>query len=156
MAGNVAQAKYDLVSLGRALRRELKLDPAKKLKFLLKPAGELPPAEIEVLKLLLNAETVEVVAAAWTPEQGTPSASNSLGELYLPTTGLIDFAAERERRSKELETIRSEIAKVEAKLANPAFTEKVPVKVLEEHRQRLVDWQAKEKQVLTALENLPA
>ncbi len=154
-ADRVAQAKYDLVSLGRTLRRELKLDPAKKLKFILKPAGELPPAEVEVLKLLLNAEAVELVAPDWTPAKGTPSAGNMLGELYLPTTGLIDFGAERARLTKELETIRAEIAKVETKLANPAFAQKVPAKVLEEHRQRLVDWQAKEKQVLTGLENLP-
>ena len=109
-----------------------------------------------MLKLLLNAEAVELVAPDWTPDKGTPSAGNTLGELYLPTTGLIDFGAERARLTKELETIRAEIAKVETKLANPAFAQKVPAKVLEEHRQRLVDWQAKEKQVLTGLENLPA
>ena len=153
-ADKVATAKYELVSLGRNLRRELKLDPAKKLKFVLKPVGALPATEVEVLKLLLNAENVEVVAN-YEPPKGTPSASNSLGELFLPTTGLIDFAAERARRTKELETIRAEIGKVQAKLANPAFTEKVPAKVLEEHRQRLADWQAKEKQILAALENLP-
>ncbi len=155
-ADQQAQAKYDLVSLGRGLRRDLKLDPAKKLKFVLRPAGELASAEVEVLKLLLNAETVELVGASWTPDKGTPSASNALGELFLPTAGLVDYAAERTRLTKELEKIRSEIEKVQAKLANPAFTEKVPAKVLEEHKQRLVDWQAKEKQTLASLENLPA
>jgi valyl-tRNA synthetase len=155
-ADQQAQAKYDLVSLGRGLRRDLKLDPAKKLKFVLRPAGDLAAAEIEVLKLLLNAETVEVVGAAWTPDKGTPSAGNGLGELFLPTAGLVDYGAERVRLTKELEKIRSEIEKVESKLANPAFTEKVPAKVLEEHRQRLLDWQSKEKQTLASLENLPA
>jgi valyl-tRNA synthetase len=155
-ADQQAQAKYDLVSLGRGLRRDLKLDPAKKLKFVLRPAGDLAAAEIEVLKLLLNAETVEVVGAAWTPDKGTPSAGNALGELFLPTAGLVDYGAERIRLTKELEKIRSEIEKVESKLANPAFTEKVPAKVLEEHRQRLLDWQSKEKQTLASLENLPA
>lgn len=144
------------MSLGRGLRRDLKLDPAKKLKFVLRPAGDLAAAEIEVLKLLLNAETVEVVGAAWAPDKGTPSAGNALGELFLPTAGLVDYGAERVRLTKELEKIRSEIEKVESKLANPAFTEKVPAKVLDEHRQRLLDWQAKEKQTLASLENLPA
>ena len=57
---------------------------------------------------------------------------------------------------KELEKIRSEIDKVQVKLANPAFAEKVPAKVLEEHRQRLLDWQVKEKQAQAALDDLPA
>jgi valyl-tRNA synthetase len=152
----VAQAKYDLVSIGRNLRRELKLDPAKKLKFVLRPSGELGEADFEVLTLLLNAETVERVDASWSPEKGTPSAGNTLGELFLPTAGLVDSDAERTRLTKEIEKIRSEIEKVQVKLANPAFTSKVPAKVLEEHQQRLADWQVKEKQTLTSLENLPA
>jgi len=155
-ADQQAQAKYDLVSLGRGLRRDLKLDPAKKLKFVLRPAGDLAAAEVEVLRLLLNAETVEVVGASWAPDKGTPSAGNPLGELFLPTAGVVDHGAERVRLTKELEKIRSEIEKVQAKLANPAFTEKVPAKVLDEHKQRLLDWQAKEKQTLASLENLPA
>jgi len=154
-ADKVAQAKYDLVSLGRGLRRDCKIDPAKKVKFILRPAGELPANEVEVLKLLLNAETMELVGAAWAPDKGTPSAGNSLGDLFLPLAGLVDYAAERERLTKELEKIRSEIAKVEAKLANPAFSEKVPAKVLDEHRQRLLDWQAKEKQIQASIDNLP-
>jgi valyl-tRNA synthetase len=79
-----------------------------------------------------------------------------LGELFLPTAGLVDSGAERARLTKELEKIRSEIEKVQVKLANPAFTSKVPAKVLEEHQQRLADWQLKEKQTLTSIENLPA
>ncbi len=153
-ADKVATAKYELVSIGRHLRRELKLDPAKKLKFVLKPAGELPTAEVEVLKLLLNAETIEV-NSAYVPPKGTPSSGNALGELFLPTEGLIDFSAERERLTKELEKARAEITKVQDKLNNPSFAEKVPAKVLEEHKQRLIDWQAKEKQILASLENLP-
>ena len=154
-ADKVAQAKYDLVSLGRGLRRDCKIDPAKKVKFVLRPAGELPANEAEVLKLLLNAETMEIVGSAWAPDKGTPSAGNSLGDLVLPLAGLVDYAAERERLTKELEKIRSEIAKVGEKLANPAFAEKVPAKVLDEHKQRLADWQAKEKQVQSSIDNLP-
>ena len=131
------------------------LPVVEKVSFTLRPAGDLPAAEVEVLRLLLNAERIEVVGADWTPARGTPSVANSLGTLHLPLEGLIDVAAERARLTKELEKIRVEITKVQEKLANPAFTGKVPAKVLEEHRQRLADWQAKERQTLTALENLP-
>jgi valyl-tRNA synthetase len=67
----------------------------------------------------------------------------------------LDAAAERVRLGKELEKMRAEIEKVQQKLANPNFTQKVPATVLAEHQQRLADWQAKEKQVLKAMENLP-
>jgi valyl-tRNA synthetase len=150
-ADKVAAAKYELVGLGRNLRREMKLDPAKKLKFILKPAGNLAAAEVEVLKILLNAEAVEVVAKDWSPAKGTPSAGNALGEIFLPLEGLIDIGAERIRLTKEVEKIQSEIAKVEQKLANPNFTQKVPAKVLDEHKQRLAEWQAKLAQVKASL-----
>jgi valyl-tRNA synthetase len=56
---------------------------------------------------------------------------------------LIDVAAEKVRLAKEVEKFKAEIAKVEQKLANPNFTQKVPPAVLAEHQQRLQDWQAK-------------
>jgi len=155
-ADAVAQAKYDLVSLGRGLRRDCKIDPAKKIRFIVRPAGTVSASDVEVLKLLLNAEALDVVDAAWTPERGTPVAANALGELFLPLAGLIDFAAERARLTKELERVRGEVAKVQEKLANPAFAAKVPAKVLEEHQARLQDWQAKEAQLAASLANLPA
>ena len=155
-ADAVALAKYDLVSLGRGLRRDCKIDPAKKIRFTVRPAGTLSPSDVEVLKLLLNAEALDVVDAAWTPDRGTPVAVNALGELFLPLAGLIDFEAERTRLTKELERVKIEVTKVQEKLANPAFAAKVPAKVLEEHQARLQDWQAKEAQIAASIANLPA
>ncbi|MCX6870982.1 MAG: valine--tRNA ligase [Verrucomicrobia bacterium] len=153
-ADAVAQAKYDLVSLGRGLRRDCKIDPAKKIRFIVRPAGTLSPSDVEVLKLLLNAEALEVVDASWASDRGTPVAVNALGELFLPLAGLIDFEAERTRLTKELERVKIEVTKVQEKLANPAFAAKVPVKVLEEHQARLQDWQVKEAQIAASLANL--
>jgi len=155
-ADALAGAKYDLVGLGRGLRRDCKIDPAKKIRFIVRPVGTMSASDVEVLKLLLNAEALEVVDASWTPERGTPVAANALGELFLPLAGLIDFAAERSRLTKELERAKGEVAKVQEKLANPAFAAKVPAKVLEEHQARLQDWQAKEAQLAASLANLPA
>ena len=153
-ADKVAAAKYELVSLGRNLRREVKLDPAKKLKFILKPAGNLASAEVEVLKILLNAEAVEIAAQNWSAAKGTPSAANALGEIILPVEGLIDIGAEKSRLAKEVEKNQSEIVKVEQKLANPNFTQKVPAAVLAEHEQRLTDWKAKLAHTQIALDAL--
>jgi valyl-tRNA synthetase len=134
--------KYDLVTQGRNLRRAGNLQAAKKVKYFFKPAQHLTPHDAEVIKLLLNAEALEV-NADYRPPKGTPTVQSKLGELFLPLAGLIDVAAEKVRLAKELEMIQAEIVKVEHKLANPNFTQKVPPAVLGEHVQRRADWKVK-------------
>jgi valyl-tRNA synthetase len=160
------EARNEFIGQGRNLRRMANIPANKKVKFIFKPAGcsssfslspaentlkrELQPADIEVLKLLLNAEAVEV-SANYQPGKGALAVRAGLGELFLPTEGLIDVDAEKSRLKKEQEKIESEISKVEQKLANPNFTQKVPANVLEEHKQRLADWQDKLAHAKSAL-----
>jgi valyl-tRNA synthetase len=146
-------AKYELVGKGRNLRREFNIAANKKIRFVLKPAGELPPEEAAVLKILLNAEALDV-DPAFASLKGTPMVANSLGELYLPLAGLRDVGTERARLTKEIEKARVEIEKVRQKLDNPAFVQKVPPNVLEEHQRRLAEWQAKQDQAKKALDSL--
>jgi valyl-tRNA synthetase len=146
-------AKYDLVSKGRNLRSEANIPSNKRVKFVFKPANSISPNDAEVLKVLLNADPLEI-NSDFKPAKGTPAVLAPLGELYLPLEGLIDVAAEAARLTKELEKIAGEIAKVEQKLNNPAFVQKVPPQVLEEHQKRLADWQAKQSRVQKALEDL--
>ncbi len=151
----VATARFELVTLGRNLRAEFNVPANRKIRFILRPAGDLPASDVSILQILLNAESIDRVGPDWKPERGTPGVSNPIGDLYLPLSGIIDPAAERTRLEREIGKARAEIAKVQEKLGNPNFTEKVPPKVLEEHRQRLADWQTKERQLQGALENLP-
>ncbi len=144
------EARNEFIGQGRNLRRTANIPANKKVKFIFKPAGPVTANDVEVMKLLLNAEAVEV-NANYQPAKGTPAVRAALGELFLPTEGLIDVEAEKARLNKEQEKIESEIAKVEQKLANPNFTQKVPAKVLEEHQQRLADWQDKLAHVKSAL-----
>jgi valyl-tRNA synthetase len=53
-----------------------------------------------------------------------------------------------------VEKIKAEIVKVEQKLANPNFTQKVPPAVLAEHEQRLADWKSKLGHTQTLLDAL--
>jgi valyl-tRNA synthetase len=146
----IAGAKYDLVTEGRNLRRMANIAANKKVKFILKPAHKLAAHDIEVLKLLLNAEAFEV-SADYQPGKNTLTVRAELGDLFLPLEGLIDKEAETARLKKELEKIEAEAAKVEQKLANPNFTQKVPANVLQEHQQRLADLQSKREHVKSAL-----
>ena len=149
----LVDSQFELVTAGRNLRRQANLPSGKKLRYILKPSG-MPSEEMTaVLKLLLNAEAVDL-AQSYTPKKGTPVAHSQLGELYLPLEGLIDVDAEKSRLQKELLKIDAEIAKVEQKLGNQAFVEKVPSTVLEEHRKRLSDWILKKESVLASIESL--
>src|SRR5207249_8821946 len=125
-----AQAKYDLVTQGRNLRREGNIPSNKKVRFVFKPANPVSPHDAAVLKILLNAESMEI-DPNYQPKKGTPTVLSPLGELYLPLEGLIDVAAERARLTKELVKIDAEIEKVQTKLNNPNFTQKVQPPVLE-------------------------
>jgi len=141
-------SRSELVTQGRDLRRQANIPANKKVKFIFKPNGE--AVDAEVMKLLLNAEAVEV-NPNFQPAKNVLAVRHELGDLFLPLEGLVDVEAERSRLKKELEKIEAEIAKVEQKLANPNFTQKVPATVLEEHKKRLADWQAKREHVRTAL-----
>ncbi|HMP81958.1 MAG TPA: valine--tRNA ligase [Verrucomicrobiota bacterium] len=149
----MADAKYEVVTQGRNLRRIGNIQAGKKAKFILKPSSHVTPHDVEVIKILLNAEALDL-SADYAAKKGTPTAHTPLGELFLPLEGLVDVAAERMRLTKEVEKIRGEIVKVEQKLANPNFTQKVPPQVLAEHQQRLVDWQEKLAHANAALEGL--
>jgi valyl-tRNA synthetase len=145
--------KYEFITQGRNLRREARIQSGKKAKYVLKPAAHITEHDLAVIKILLNAEPLEL-NADYAPAKGTPTVHAELGDLFLPLEGVIDVAAEKARLNKELEKINDEIAKVEQKLNNPAFTQKVPTAVLAEHQKRLVDWQATKQHVEAALKAL--
>jgi valyl-tRNA synthetase len=151
--GKQIESRNEMVTQGRNLRRVGNIASNKKVKYIFKPAGNFPPNDIETLKLLLNAEALEV-NANYQPAKGTPAVRTGLGELFLPLDGLIDVAAEKGRLTKELEKIETEISKVEQKLANPSFAQKVPPQVLGEHKQRLAEWQDKLSHAKAALDAL--
>jgi valyl-tRNA synthetase len=149
-----AAAKYEVVNQGRALRRDFNIASNKRVRFVFKPNAELPEHETQVIKILLNAEALEIVAADYAPPRGTPTAPTPLGELYLPLEGLVDVAAERERLKKEIAKVEQELAKVAAKLSSETFVNGAPANVVAEHRQRQADWAEKKERLGRLLEAL--
>ncbi len=134
-----AEAKYETVTAGRRLRRDFKIASNKKIIFVLLPTAELPKDEAEVLRILLNAERLEL-PQKYDPPRGTPTALTPLGRLYLPLEGLIDLEAERQRLEKEIGKTEVELVTVRKKLANENFVANAPPAVVEEHRQRETDF----------------
>ena len=151
--GAFVETRNELVVQGRNLRRAGNIPAGKKVKYIFKPAGRLSPHDAEVIRLLLNAEALEL-NPGFQPDKGTPTVRTELGELCLPLEGLVDAVAEKARLAKELEKIESEIAKTGQKLANPNFSQKAPPQVLEEHKRRLAEQQAGRAHIKSALDAL--
>lgn len=148
-----AANKYETVNLGRNLRSTYNIASNKRVRFVLKPNTTLTETDIEVLRILLNAEPLHV-ESNYTAPKGTPTALTPLGELFLPLEGLIDVDAERQRLTKELTKAQAELDKVRAKLADENFAKKVPAKVLDEHKQREADWASQLEKLKGMLEAL--
>ncbi|MBI4496853.1 MAG: class I tRNA ligase family protein, partial [Chloroflexi bacterium] len=72
-------------------------------------------------------------------------------EVYLPLAGLVDLEAERRRLHRELEREQGEIARLEAKLANPEFTTKAPEAVVVKERGRLSETRERAERLRTRL-----
>jgi valyl-tRNA synthetase len=144
------EARNEFIAQGRNLRRTANIPANKKVKFIFKPVKFTPPHDVEVLKLLLNAEAVEV-DGNFQPAKNVLAVRHELGELFLPLEGLVDVEAEKIRIKKEIAKYEAEISKAGQKLNNPNFAQKVPPQVLQEHQQRLIEWQNKLAQSQAAL-----
>ena len=130
-----ANAKYETVIAGRGLRRDFNIASNKRVVFVLMPSRPLADEEAAVLRILLNAERLDL-PSSYEPAKGTPTALTPLGELYLPLEGLIDLEAERQRLGKEIAKVEAELVTVRKKLANENFVANAPAAVVGEHRQR--------------------
>src|SRR5207302_10047150 len=60
-------------------------------------------------------------------------------EVAVPLEGLIDFAQERARLSREKEKLQKEVTKLEAQLGNPDFVARAPAEKVEDLRARVAD-----------------
>ncbi|MGB8341611.1 MAG: valine--tRNA ligase [Chthoniobacterales bacterium] len=134
-----ANAKYETVIAGRRLRRDFNIGSSKRIAFVLVPSSALPDEEAAVLRILLNAERLDL-PQKYEATKGTPTALTPLGALYLPLGGLIDVEAERQRLGKEIAKMEAELVTVRKKLANQNFVANAPAAVVAEHRQRESDF----------------
>jgi valyl-tRNA synthetase len=146
--------RQKLVIEVRNIRAQYGIAANKKLNLIYESAADLPLNEKEVIKLLVGAAVIEH-RLNYQPAKGEPVVYPGIGgKLFVPIAGLIDVGAEKARLTRELAKNQAEIDKVEQKLNNKAFAQKVPPAVLEEHKQRLIDWQSKRAQLQSAFDSL--
>ena len=143
---------YEMVEAGRNLRAEARVPSNQKAKFALRSRELWAKEESATIARLLNAELLEIDTNFQPPFRSSVAATK-LGELFL-IAGETDRAMERERLDKEIAKLEAELKATEAKLANPSFVERAPKEVVEEHRRRRADFNARLAQLRKARESL--
>jgi valyl-tRNA synthetase len=124
----------DLTNACRTLRAEMNVAPSQKLPLLIQgDRGRLEPFAPYLVALARLAEVVIVEGAL--PAAGAPV--SIVGDYRLMLKIDVDMSAERERLHRERLRLEAEIAKCEAKLANPAFIERAPPLIVAQEKERL-------------------
>ena len=126
-------AKREMITAGRALRAEYKVNPAAFVKVTIDAkdaavAAQLA-ADLASLKKALRAETVEIACDG--AERAMPGTLTKLGTIYLSLEGLVDKAAEAKRIAAELQKTQGFIKSIDAKLSNENFMAHAPAAIVE-------------------------
>ena len=145
----------DLVSEVRSVRSEMNVPAGSQIPLVLVRPSETTRGRAEAWE-----ETVRRLArlSSIAVGEGAPEGSVQLvvrGEVVaLPLAGIVDLAAEAERLTKECRKLDSDIARIDAKLANADFLSRAPEEVVEEQRDRREEAVARRAKTEEALARL--
>ena len=142
-ASDVAGLKATIIQI-RSIRSQLNIPPSKLVPLLVE--GDTHGYGVlgrhkEIIKLLTKLESIEPINGD-VPASAMAVLDNM--KLHIPMAGLIDLDAEKARLAKELKRIEIEIGKCRGKLASDTFVANAPPAVVEQERQRLLDWNAQQ------------
>jgi valyl-tRNA synthetase len=131
-AGERMEFLQQLVVAVRNIRSELGVEPAKKVRVLIKADGEDASFILDHEQEIANLARLEEISvqARFDPPKGCATTVVKGHELFVPLEGMVDFDAELARLSKELDKLTKELDRVTKKLANPSFVDKAPADVV--------------------------
>jgi valyl-tRNA synthetase len=152
------QAVIDLISRVRNIRSEMQIKPSEPVPVLIGAPDEKLRAVYSTntnqITRLLRASEVSVSEQLDAPRASARAVLVGGAEVAVPLAGLIDFAQEQQRLSKEKDKLAAEAAKLEAQLANPKFAERAPAEKVDEVRARIADIGQRTMQLDQTIANL--
>jgi valyl-tRNA synthetase len=152
------QLIIDLISRVRNIRSEMNIKPGERINVLVSSPDEKMRAvflqSIDQVTRLTKAANVTIQEQLQAPKASARSVLAGGAEVAVPLEGLIDFAHEHQRLSREREKLLAESAKLEAQLANPQFVDRAPSERVSEVRNRIADIAQRSRQLKQTLENL--
>jgi valyl-tRNA synthetase len=134
----------------RNLRSEYKVEPAKKITAQIKVKNQKEiEAQIEVIKYLARLEKLDFVINK--PEKAACAVVENI-EIYLPLAELIDSEKEKERLSKEFESLQKYLIGLDKKLSNKEFVDNAPRQVVDIEKQKQADAREKLEKIKNQLQ----
>lgn len=125
----------------RNIRTEMNVAPSKRVSMTLVSTDAnfiaLFEEGLDYLERLAGIESIQSQADKTNIPDNSVAAVMPSGTLYIPLSDLVDLEQERARVSKELEKVKADIARLEAKLSNASFTDKAPAAVVKNERDKL-------------------
>lgn len=142
----------DIVGAVRNLRSEYKVEPAKRIDATIVAGAKakLLAENAAVLRTLARLENLTILAKGEKPKDAASALVGGV-EVHLPLAGMVDLAKERVRLEKEKANLTGSVAGLEAKLANPGYTQNAPPAVVEQTRVLLAEKKAELGKIDAAL-----
>ncbi len=136
------QAVIDLISRVRNIRSEMNIKPGDRIQLIVAAKSDLQTvfaASADQIARLTRAGDVSINGHAPAPKAAARAVLSGGAEVAIPLEGLIDFAQERARLSREKEKLQKEAEKLAAQLGNADFVARAPAEKVTELRARVTD-----------------
>ena len=143
-------AMKENINAVRNLRGEMNVSPAKRVPLFVTGSAAQLALQLPYLNALAKIADAHIVTQL--PDANSPVAVTSSGKWMLDIP--VDVDAERERISKEIARLESEIGKANIKLGNASFVVRAPVAVIDQERKRLVEFESKLGDLRSQLDKL--
>jgi valyl-tRNA synthetase len=136
------QAVIDLISRVRNIRAEINIKPGDRIQLMIAAKTEMQSvfaSSADQIARLTRAADVSIDGTVQMPKAAARAVLSGGAEVAVPLEGLIDFAQERARLSKEKEKLQKEAEKLAAQLGNSDFVNRAPAEKVAELRARVAD-----------------
>src|ERR1051326_7961049 len=136
------QAVIDLISRVRNIRSEMNIKPGDRIELIIAAKANLKSVfsdSTDQIARLTRAKEISIDGTSEMPKAAARAVLAGGAEAAAPLEGLIDFAQERLRLSREKEKLQKEAAKLDAQLGNADFVQRAPAEKVEELRARVID-----------------
>ncbi|MDD5354120.1 MAG: valine--tRNA ligase [bacterium] len=146
----------DTVSAIRNIRGEMRINPAQKIKALIKVSGvqkEILAGNIQYLSSLARLETLSLGGDTAKPSSAATAVVAGM-EIYIPLADIIDVSKEQQRLEKEIARLGEELKKVEVKLNNKEFMRKAPLAEIDRVKGKAMEIKGNKQKLADNLQSL--